>query len=64
MTRFIQVGQDVDSNIRLSLDKWVKKNDEVVRVAPAFLGGSSFLLVLLNRTLSGIAPVADASRYF
>eukprot|EP00250_Pteridium_aquilinum_P003101 c13432_g1_i1 orf=300-1220(-) len=56
-----QVGQDVDSNIRIGLDKWIKKNDEVVRVAPALLGGSSFLLVLLNRTLSGIAPVADAS---
>lgn len=56
-----QTGQDLDSKLRLGLDEWIKKNDEVVRVAPVVLGGSSFLLVLLNRTLSGIAPVADAS---
>lgn len=33
----------------------------MVRVAPLVFGGSSFLAVLLNRSLSGVAPVADAS---
>ncbi|KAI5068247.1 hypothetical protein GOP47_0016592 [Adiantum capillus-veneris] len=56
-----QAGQDVDSKVRLGLDEWIKKNDERVRAAQALLGTSSFLLVLLNRTLSGIAPVVDAS---
>ncbi|MCO5594129.1 hypothetical protein L7F22_048150 [Adiantum nelumboides] len=60
LTTCKQAGQDVDSKIRVGLDEWIKKNDEMVRVAPALFGGSSFLLVLLNRTLSGIAPVADA----
>ena len=45
-----------------NLYKWVKKNDEVSRLFPVFFGGASFFLVLINRTLSGIAPVADASR--
>lgn len=44
-----------------ALDKFIRKNDETLRIAPIVFGGSSFLAVLLNRTLSGIAPVADAS---
>lgn len=43
---------------------WVTKNDDVVRSLPIYVGGLSLLAVLLNRTVSGIAPVADASRYF
>ena len=41
---------------------WVSNNDDVVRSLPIYVGGASLLAVLLNRTVSGIAPVADASR--
>ena len=41
---------------------WVSNNDDVVRSLPIYIGGVSLLVVLLNRTVSGIAPVADASR--
>lgn len=41
---------------------WVSKNDAVVRSLPIYVGGASLLAVLLNRAVSGIAPVADASR--
>lgn len=41
---------------------WVSNNDDVVRSLPIYVGGVSLLAVLLNRTVSGIAPVADASR--
>ncbi|KAK4598276.1 hypothetical protein RGQ29_015662 [Quercus rubra] len=40
---------------------WVSNNDDVVRSLPIYVGGVSLLAVLLNRTVSGIAPVADAS---
>ncbi|EXB74736.1 hypothetical protein L484_011015 [Morus notabilis] len=40
---------------------WVSKNDDLVRSLPIYVGGVSLLAVLFNRTLSGIAPVADAS---
>ncbi|KAI3467439.1 hypothetical protein Pfo_024102 [Paulownia fortunei] len=40
---------------------WVSKNDDVVRSLPIYVGGVSLLAVLFNRTVSGIAPVADAS---
>ncbi|KAL8518871.1 hypothetical protein ACS0TY_010003 [Phlomoides rotata] len=40
---------------------WVTKNDDVVRSLPIYVGGVSLLAVLFNRTISGIAPVADAS---
>ncbi|CAA2996658.1 COFACTOR ASSEMBLY OF COMPLEX C SUBUNIT B CCB4, chloroplastic isoform X1 [Olea europaea subsp. europaea] len=40
---------------------WVSKNDGVVRSLPVYVGGISLLAVLFNRTVSGIAPVADAS---
>ncbi|XP_059445936.1 protein COFACTOR ASSEMBLY OF COMPLEX C SUBUNIT B CCB4, chloroplastic [Corylus avellana] len=40
---------------------WVSNNDDVVRSLPICVGGASLLAVLLNRTVSGIAPVADAS---
>lgn len=43
---------------------WVSKNDEVARSLPIYVGGLSLLAVLFNRTVSGIAPVADASRSF
>ncbi|GMN41712.1 hypothetical protein TIFTF001_010942 [Ficus carica] len=41
---------------------WVSKNDDLVRSLPIYVGGVSLLAVLFNRTVSGIAPVADASR--
>ncbi|KAL3631087.1 hypothetical protein CASFOL_024071 [Castilleja foliolosa] len=41
---------------------WVSKNDDIVRSLPIYVGGVSLLAVLFNRTVSGIAPVADASR--
>lgn len=41
--------------------KWVSKNDDLVRSLPIYVGGASLLAVLFNRTVSGIAPVADAS---
>ncbi|GLT74255.1 hypothetical protein SLA2020_460610 [Shorea laevis] len=40
---------------------WVSKNDDAVRSVPIYAGGVSLLAVLFNRTVSGIAPVADAS---
>ncbi|GFY88378.1 cofactor assembly of complex C [Actinidia rufa] len=44
------------------LADWVSKNDDVVRSLPIYVGGFSLLAVLFNRGVSGIAPVADASR--
>ncbi|XP_052296008.1 protein COFACTOR ASSEMBLY OF COMPLEX C SUBUNIT B CCB4, chloroplastic isoform X3 [Citrus sinensis] len=41
---------------------WVMNNDDAVRSLPIYVGGASLLAVLFNRTVSGIAPVADASR--
>ncbi|MBA0809186.1 hypothetical protein Gohar_024858, partial [Gossypium harknessii] len=41
---------------------WVSKNDDAVRSMPIYFGGASLLAVLFNRAISGIAPVADASR--
>ncbi|KAF9623101.1 hypothetical protein IFM89_037503 [Coptis chinensis] len=40
---------------------WVTKNDDIVRSLPIYVGGFSLLAVLFNRTISGIAPIADAS---
>ncbi|KAL0364135.1 UNVERIFIED_CONTAM: protein COFACTOR ASSEMBLY OF COMPLEX C SUBUNIT B CCB4, chloroplastic [Sesamum angustifolium] len=40
---------------------WVSKNDDFVRSLPIYVGGASLFAVLFNRTVSGIAPVADAS---
>ncbi|KAL5826582.1 hypothetical protein ACOSQ3_018426 [Xanthoceras sorbifolium] len=40
---------------------WVRNNDDAVRSLPIYVGGASLLAVLFNRTVSGIAPVADAS---
>ncbi|KAJ4711210.1 protein COFACTOR ASSEMBLY OF COMPLEX C SUBUNIT B CCB4, chloroplastic [Melia azedarach] len=40
---------------------WVKNNDDAVRNLPIYVGGASLLAVLFNRSVSGIAPVADAS---
>ncbi|KAJ4836778.1 Protein COFACTOR ASSEMBLY OF COMPLEX C SUBUNIT B ccb4, chloroplastic [Turnera subulata] len=40
---------------------WVSNNDDTVRSLPIFIGGASLLAVLVNRAVSGIAPVADAS---
>uniref|UniRef100_A0A2P2KXX7 Uncharacterized protein n=1 Tax=Rhizophora mucronata TaxID=61149 RepID=A0A2P2KXX7_RHIMU len=41
---------------------WVAENDDAVRSLPINVGGASLLAVLFNRAVSGIAPVADASR--
>ncbi|XP_042056044.1 protein COFACTOR ASSEMBLY OF COMPLEX C SUBUNIT B CCB4, chloroplastic-like [Salvia splendens] len=43
------------------LAEWVSKNDDFVRSLPIYVGGASLAAVLLNRAVSGIAPVADAS---
>eukprot|EP00262_Sarcandra_glabra_P006524 TRINITY_DN1885_c0_g1_i1.p1 TRINITY_DN1885_c0_g1~~TRINITY_DN1885_c0_g1_i1.p1 ORF type:complete len:314 (+),score=45.02 TRINITY_DN1885_c0_g1_i1:22-942(+) len=40
---------------------WISNNDDVVRSLPIYVGGLSLLAVLFNRTLSGVAPVADAT---
>ncbi|KAJ0038098.1 hypothetical protein Pint_23101 [Pistacia integerrima] len=40
---------------------WVTNNDDTVRSLPIYVGGVSLLAVLFNRTVSDIAPVADAS---
>lgn len=44
------------------LGDWVSRNDDAVRSLPIYVGGFSLLAVLFNRTVSGIAPVADAGR--
>ncbi|KAK9675720.1 hypothetical protein RND81_11G026200 [Saponaria officinalis] len=41
--------------------EWVAQNDDVARSLPIYVGGFSLLAVLVNRAVSGIAPVADAS---
>ncbi|KAK9116990.1 hypothetical protein Sjap_015937 [Stephania japonica] len=41
--------------------EWVSRNDDIFRSLPIYVGGVSLLAVLLNRAVSGIAPVADAS---
>jgi hypothetical protein len=41
--------------------EWVRSNDTLVRGLPILGGGASLLAVLLNRAVSGIAAVADAS---
>lgn len=40
---------------------WISNNDDTVRGFPIFVGGASLLAVLVNRAVTGIAPVADAS---
>ncbi|CAM0902059.1 unnamed protein product [Alopecurus aequalis] len=40
---------------------WVRSNDTLVRGLPILVGGVSLLAVLLNRAVSGIAAVSDAS---
>lgn len=45
------------------ISNWVLNNDETVRSLPIYVGGVSLVAVLFNRTISGIAPVADASRW-
>lgn len=42
------------------LADWVSQNDDVVRTLPIYVGSASLFAVLLNRSLSGIAPVVDA----
>ena len=39
---------------------WVTSNSDAVRAAPLVAGGASVVALLLNRVLSGVAPVADA----
>eukprot|EP00775_Hariotina_reticulata_P011129 gene11129-11283_t len=40
---------------------FVSKNQNIVRSLPLWTGGLGFVSLLANRTLSGIAPVVDAS---
>ena len=44
------------------VEGWVRRNDTLVRGLPILVGGASLVAVLLNRAVSGIAAVADASR--
>ena len=44
------------------VEGWVRSNDTLVRGLPILVGGASLVAVLLNRAVSGIAAVADASR--
>ncbi|KAI4366086.1 hypothetical protein MLD38_022009 [Melastoma candidum] len=53
-SRVPKPGKDLIGN-------WVRNNDGAARTLPIFVGTASLLAVLLNRTLSGIPPVADAS---
>ncbi|KAF8660242.1 hypothetical protein HU200_057808 [Digitaria exilis] len=43
------------------VEGWVRSNDTLVRGLPIIVGGASLVAVLLNRAVSGIAAVADAS---
>ncbi|CAN6236469.1 unnamed protein product [Urochloa humidicola] len=43
------------------VEGWVRSNDTLVRSLPILVGGGSLVAVLLNRAVSGIAAVADAS---
>ncbi|WVZ87456.1 hypothetical protein U9M48_034091 [Paspalum notatum var. saurae] len=43
------------------VEGWVRSNDTLVRGMPILVGGASLVAVLLNRAVSGIAAVADAS---
>ena len=43
-------------------EDWWKANDSTIRSLPLALGAAGGFLVVLNRTLSGVAPVADAGR--
>jgi len=43
------------------VEGWVRSNDTFVRGLPILVGGASLVAVLLNRAVSGIAAVADAS---
>ncbi|KAA8533064.1 hypothetical protein F0562_033403 [Nyssa sinensis] len=65
--RFIRASSNLEGGYRGPKPKkewvadWVSKNDDTARSLPIYVGGASLLAVLLNRTVSGIAPVADAS---
>ncbi|KAM7487367.1 hypothetical protein LguiB_024851 [Lonicera macranthoides] len=66
--RFIRVSSSSQGDYKGPRPKrewvadWVSKNDGTVRSLPIYVGGASLLAVLFNRTVSGVALVADASR--
>ncbi|KAK3141312.1 hypothetical protein QOZ80_4BG0332200 [Eleusine coracana subsp. coracana] len=43
------------------VEDWVRSNDTLVRGLPILVGGASLIVVLVNRAVSGIAAVTDAS---
>ncbi|XP_010272140.1 PREDICTED: protein COFACTOR ASSEMBLY OF COMPLEX C SUBUNIT B CCB4, chloroplastic isoform X2 [Nelumbo nucifera] len=65
--RSLRASSDVQGGYRGPKPKkdwvadWVSNNDDTVRSLPIYVGGLSLLAVLFNRSISGIAPVADAS---
>uniref|UniRef100_A0A7N0TRC5 Protein COFACTOR ASSEMBLY OF COMPLEX C SUBUNIT B CCB4, chloroplastic n=1 Tax=Kalanchoe fedtschenkoi TaxID=63787 RepID=A0A7N0TRC5_KALFE len=65
--RFVRCSSELQARYRGPKPKkdwiaeWVEKNDDAVRSLPIYVGGGSLLAVLVNRAVSGIAPVADAS---
>ncbi|CAM8956182.1 unnamed protein product [Rhodiola kirilowii] len=65
--RFVRCSAELQASYRGPKPKkewiaeWVSNNDDAVRSLPIYVGGGSLLAVLVNRTVSGIAPVVDAS---
>ncbi|XP_024990901.1 protein COFACTOR ASSEMBLY OF COMPLEX C SUBUNIT B CCB4, chloroplastic isoform X1 [Cynara cardunculus var. scolymus] len=65
--QFVRVSANLQGGYRGPRPKreliaeWVSNNDDAVRSMPIYVGGISLFAVLFNRTISGIAPVADAS---
>ncbi|XP_057818665.1 protein COFACTOR ASSEMBLY OF COMPLEX C SUBUNIT B CCB4, chloroplastic isoform X3 [Cryptomeria japonica] len=44
------------------IEEWIWKNENVVRTSPIYVGCMSLAAIILNRSLSGISPIVDASR--
>ncbi|KAJ7542674.1 hypothetical protein O6H91_09G006300 [Diphasiastrum complanatum] len=61
LSQEIKIERKVANKFSEALDIWIPQNDQLIRNVPLFLGGSSIIAVLLNRTVSGISFVADAS---
>ncbi|XP_057818659.1 protein COFACTOR ASSEMBLY OF COMPLEX C SUBUNIT B CCB4, chloroplastic isoform X2 [Cryptomeria japonica] len=43
------------------IEEWIWKNENVVRTSPIYVGCMSLAAIILNRSLSGISPIVDAS---
>ena len=59
---YAQPTSSADEDGFESYDKdWVTENADIVRAYPLVVGISSFVFILVNRAVSGISAVADAS---